>query len=225
MHSHLLAGIDDGVATETQAQEVLEDFVALGYQKIVTTPHIMSDFYKNTPEIIQKKLIKLQNHLIDNNIKITIEAAAEYYLDEHLLHLLQEKKALLSFGKQKYLLFETGFMNYPPFLEEAIFLMKANGYTPVLAHPERYRYVQEDFNFIDRMLKQDVLLQVNMLSFFAYYSKEAQKVAQKLVDAQLPHFLASDCHNARQSKQLGELQTNSYYKKLQRIDWLNKFLI
>ena len=225
MHSHLLAGIDDGVATETQAQEVLEDFRALGYKKIVTTPHIMGDFYKNTPEIIKKKLSDLKSHLAKNNIEIEVEAAAEYYLDEYFLKLLQEKEMLLCFGKQKYLLFETGFMNYPPFLEEAIFLIKANGYTPVLAHPERYRYIQEDFGFVERMLKLDVLLQINMLSLALYYSKEAQKVAQKLLDAGLPHFLASDCHNTRQSKQLQELQTNSYYKKLAKIGWLNKTLI
>lgn len=225
MHSHLLAGIDDGVSTEVQAQEVLEDFIALGYKKIVTTPHIMSDFYRNTPEIIGKKLSDLKNHLAANNTTIEVEAAAEYYLDEHFLRLLQEKKSLLCFGKEKYLLFEAGFINYPPFLEEAIFLMKANGYTPVLAHPERYRYVQEDFGFVEKMLKLDVLLQVNMLSLAAYYSKAAQKVAQKLIDANLPHFLASDCHNSHQSKLLQELQTNSYYKKLAKMEWLNRTLI
>ena len=111
MHSHLLAGIDDGVATETQAQEVLEDFRALGYKKIVTTPHIMGDFYKNTPEIIKKKLSDLKSHLAKNNIEIEVEAAAEYYLDEYFLKLLQEKEMLLCFGKQKYLLFETKKLN------------------------------------------------------------------------------------------------------------------
>ena len=225
MHSHLLAGIDDGVSTEMQAQGIIEDFISLGYQKIITTPHIMSDFYKNTPEIIQAKLQSLQNHLAQNQIEITIEAAAEYYLDEHFLSLLQNKSPILCFGAKKYVLFETGFMNYPPFVEEAIFLMKSNGYTPILAHPERYQYVQQDFKFVEKMLNLDVLLQVNMLSLALYYSKEAQKTAQKLIDAKLPHFLASDCHHERHSKHLLTLQTNSYYKKLMNIDWLNKELV
>ncbi|GAB4132107.1 MAG: capsular polysaccharide biosynthesis protein [Raineya sp.] len=225
MHSHLLAGIDDGVTTETQAQNIIEDFRSLGYQKIITTPHIMSDFYKNTPEIIQKKLADLQNHLAQNKVNISVEAAAEYYLDENFLKLLQNKSPILCFGVKKYVLFETGFINYPSFVEEAIFLMKANSYTPVLAHPERYKYVQEDFRFVEKMLELGVLLQVNMLSLAAYYSREAQKIAQKLIDARLPHFLASDCHHERHSKHLIALQTNSYYKKLMNIDWLNKELV
>ncbi|MFN3315506.1 MAG: tyrosine-protein phosphatase [Raineya sp.] len=225
MHSHLLAGIDDGVATEMQAQSIIEDFISLGYRKIITTPHIMGDFYKNTPEIIQAKLTNLQNHLAQNCVDISVEAAAEYYLDEHFFGLLQNKSPILCFGKKKYVLFETGFLNYPSFVEEAIFLMKANGYTPVLAHPERYKYVQEDFKFVEKMLNLDVLLQVNMLSLVSYYSKEAQKVAQKLIDAKLPHFLASDCHHQRHSKHLLTLQTNSYYKKLMNIDWLNRELV
>jgi tyrosine-protein phosphatase YwqE len=224
MHSHLLAGIDDGVSTEQQAQTIIEEFISLGYRKIVTTPHITGDFYKNTPEIIHKKLADLKQHLAQNNVKINIEAAAEYYLDEHFLSLLQDKKPILCFGSKKYVLFETGFMNYAPFWEEAVFLMKANGYTPVLAHPERYSYVQEDFGFVEKMLTLDVLLQVNMLSLLGYYSKEAQKVAQKLIDARLPHFLASDCHHERHSKLLPQLQTNSYYKKLLNMKWLNKTL-
>lgn len=225
MHSHLLAGIDDGVSTETQAQSIVEDFVKLGYRKIITTPHIMGDFYRNTPEIIQAKLRSLQNHLAQHHIPIAVEAAAEYYVDEYFLELLQNRSPLLCFGKKKYVLFETGFLNCPPFVEEAIFLMKSNGYTPVLAHPERYRYVQQDFKFVEKMLNLDVLLQVNMLSLASYYSKEAQKVAQKLIDAKLPHFLASDCHHNRHSKQLLTLQTNSYYKRLMSVDWLNKELV
>lgn len=225
MHSHLLAGIDDGVSSEMQAQSIIEDFIRLGYRKIITTPHITGNFYKNTPEIIQNKLSDLRKHLAQNQINICVEAAAEYYLDEHFFGLLQNKSPLLCFGAKKYVLFETGFMSYPPFVEEAIFLMKANGYTPILAHPERYKYVQEDFKFVEKMLGLDVLLQVNMLSLAMYYSKEAQKVAQKLIDAKLPHFLASDCHHERHSKHLLTLQTNSYYKKLMNINWLNQELV
>ncbi|WP_448529045.1 tyrosine-protein phosphatase [Raineya sp.] len=224
LHSHLLAGIDDGVQTEAQALEIIEQFRSYGFQKIITTPHILWDFYKNTPEIIHNKLEKLRLFLQENQIHIPIEAAAEYYVDEHFLQLLQKHEKLLSFGEKNYLLFETGFLNIPAFWEEAIFLMKANGYQPILAHPERYVYVQNNFSFLEKMLNLGVLLQINILSLVGYYSLEAQKTAEKIVEARLPHFLASDCHHIRHAKTLQNLVQSSFFKKIQNYPWLNSTL-
>ncbi|MCS6794970.1 MAG: CpsB/CapC family capsule biosynthesis tyrosine phosphatase [Raineya sp.] len=224
LHSHLLAGIDDGVQTESQALEIIELFQQYGYRKIITTPHILWDFYKNTPEIIRTKLEKLRFFLQENQIDLPVEAAAEYYVDEHFLQMLQNHENLLCFGEKKYLLFETGFLNYPAFWEEAIFLIKANGYQPVLAHPERYVYVQNDFNFLEKVLELGVLLQVNMLSLIGYYSLEAKKTAEKIIDANLAHFLATDCHHIRQAKTLQNLVQSPFFRKVQNYKWLNQSL-
>ncbi len=224
LHSHLLAGIDDGVQTEAQALEIIEQFLSYGFQKIITTPHILWDFYKNTPEIIHKKLEKLRLFLQENQIHIPIEAAAEYYLDEHFLQMLQKNEKLLSFGEKNYLLFETGLLNISAFWEEAVFLMKANGYQPILAHPERYIYIQNNFNFLEKMLNLGVLLQINILSLVGYYSVEVQKTAEKIIDARLPHFLASDCHHLRQAQSLQNLVQSFFFKKIQNYNWLNNTL-
>lgn len=221
LHSHLLAGIDDGVQIESQALEVVEVLQRYGFQKIVTTPHVLWDFYKNTPEIIKAKLAKLRFLLRENRLDITVEAAAEYYLDEHFLRMLQNKEDLLSFGEKKYLLFETGFFNLPAFWEEAVFLMKADGYQPVLAHPERYIYLQNNISILEEFLNLGVLLQINMLSLVGYYSIEAQRMAKKMIQANLPHFLATDCHNIKQAKALQTLVQQPFFKKVQSYPWLN----
>jgi tyrosine-protein phosphatase YwqE len=225
MHSHLLAAIDDGVGSLEESFEIIRKFRELGYKKIITTPHIMSDFYRNTPEIIQKKLKDLQDFLDNKAFYFPVEAAAEYYVDEAFVEMLKSKKNMLCFGKEHYLLFETGFMNPPPFLEEAIFLMQTEGYKPILAHPERYIYLYDNFSMLERILEMGVSLQLNLLSLTGYYSREAKKMSEKLIDANLVHFAASDCHSHKHFEALKESTKTSYYKKLTQKDLLNNTLL
>ncbi len=142
VHSHLLPGLDDGVQSFEQAETIITRFHHMGYNRLITTPHIISDLYRNTPETILGKLEELRQYLKDKNIPVTIDAAAEYYLDDALFNMLRQNTPLLTFGPKKYLLFETTFLNEPLNLKEFIFQATAQGYTLVLAHPERYSFIQ-----------------------------------------------------------------------------------
>src|SRR5690606_8579722 len=128
-----------------------------------------------------------------------IEAAAEYYLDEVLMKRLQEDDPLLTFGNQ-YLLFETNFMTEPLTLKEFIFLATTKGYRPVLAHPERYMYLQSKFEKAEDLIDRGVMFQLNLASLSGYYSKPAQTTAQKLIDKGFVHFIGSDCHNLQHAQ-------------------------
>ena len=108
LHSHLLPGIDDGVQTLEESIDLISNFSKLGYEKLITTPHIMSDFYANTPEIINAKLKEVRQAVSQAGLSIQIEAAAEYYFDENFIDLVESKKGLLTFG-DNYVLFEIGF--------------------------------------------------------------------------------------------------------------------
>src|SRR5882757_2594047 len=103
IHSHLLAGIDDGVKSVEQAEEIVKHFQQLGYTKLITTPHVISDSYKNTPEIIREKLQELKLHLRKVDVDVEVQAAAEYYLDDYVFKLVEQDEEMLTFGK-KYLL-------------------------------------------------------------------------------------------------------------------------
>lgn len=212
MHSHLLPGIDDGVKTSEQSLVTIRKMMDLGYEKFVTTPHIMSDSYPNTPEIIRDQLASLKKILAENKLNVEIEAAAEYYLDEFTMNAVQGEDELLTFGK-RYLLFETNYLSEPYILKEFIFNAQSRGYTLVLAHPERYHYmtVQKAQDLADR----GVLLQVNLLSLSGFYMKPAQKLAEKLIDNKLINFLGSDCHNEMQAAALDKaIQTKAFKKAI-----------
>lgn len=193
MHSHLIPAIDDGSKDLDDSVAMIRRFSELGYQKVVTTPHVMSDFYKNTPEIINEGLEKVRARLKQEGISVEIEAAAEYYLDEALEQLIKDKN-LLTFG-DNYVLFELPFVAEPPNLNSIIFDLQTQGYKPVLAHPERYGFWYNDFDKYLELHDKGVLLQLNILSLIGHYSPETKKIAERLVKEGVVSFLGSDCHH------------------------------
>ncbi len=223
MHSHLLAGIDDGVQTLEQAEEIIVSFINLGYTHLITTPHIMSDAYRNTPAIISEKLTTLRNHLQSKNIAISISGAAEYYLDESLFKMLESNQPLLTFGN-KYLLFETNFITEPFNLKEFIFLATTKGYKLILAHPERYLYLQNNFLKVQDLLDRGVLLQLNISSITGYYSRPVQQMAFKLIDKGWIHWLGSDCHHLQHAALMVKARQSRYFRKALTLPLLNNTL-
>jgi protein-tyrosine phosphatase len=223
VHSHLLPGLDDGVQSFEEAEEIILRFQKLGYTKLITTPHVISDFYKNTTENILARLNELQNWLNKKNIAITLEAAAEYYLDEDLFKKANTQTPLLTFGA-KYLLFETNFISEPLQLKEFIFSVTSQGYKPVLAHPERYLYLQDNLLKAEDLLNRGVLFQLNTSSLSGYYSKAAQRMAHKLIDQGWIHFLGSDCHNINHIERIEESISLKYFQKAISLPLLNNTL-
>lgn len=194
MHSHLIPGIDDGSPDMETSLDLLRKFEALGYQKVLTTPHIMVDYYKNTSEIILSGLQELRAKARDANINLQIEAAAEYYLDEHFDKLIDEGD-VLTFGKN-YVLFELPFMAEPDMLKGTLFKLQMAGYQPILAHPERYLYWHRTPERLQELSDRDILLQLNINSLTGTYSPQVQKAAEWMIDRGLVDFLGSDCHHA-----------------------------
>jgi protein-tyrosine phosphatase len=223
MHSHLLPAIDDGSKSIEESLQLIQQLQKMGYRKLITTPHIMSDFYKNTPEIIHTKLKELKKVLEEQQIEIDIEAAAEYYLDEWFIHQIKKGENLLTFGN-KYILFETNFYNKPAQLFEVIFDLQSQGYKPVFAHPERYFYLHNDFKTLEKIAERGVFLQLNLNSLSGYYTKPAQDFAEKMIEQQLVHFVGSDCHSSRHLEALKHTRTKKLYAKLADLKLLNNTL-
>src|SRR5215475_2132700 len=98
IHSHLLPGIDDGSPDIETSIHLIRGMNRLGYKKLITTPHIMWDVYKNTRGIISEKLQEVRIKLAEEQIEVEIHAAAEYFIDDHLGELVERKDPLLSFG-------------------------------------------------------------------------------------------------------------------------------
>ena len=227
MHSHLLPGLDDGAETLEQSVELLRQLQALGYRKLIMTPHIMGDFYRNTPEGIRGALAALRQAAAAAGISgVELECAAEYYLDESFGQRLEREEELLTFGgEQRLVLVETSYINEPFNLAETIFNLKAAGYQPVLAHPERYTYLYGRFEELVRIRQEGVLLQVNLNSITGYYSAGAKRVAEKLIDGGMVDLLGTDTHHVKHLDTLRtKVLTSPYLAKVLLLPLLNNRL-
>lgn len=225
MHSHLLPAIDDGSKNMEQSVALVKAFVAMGYKKLITTPHIMSDFYKNTPEIIYDKLDKLNDIIKSMQMDIELTAAAEYYLDEGFVDKIEKKEKLLTLDEhKKYLLFETSYINPSPYFDSVVFSLRSQGYQPVLAHPERYVYLFDSFEKLKKWYDKGVLFQININSLSGYYSASSKSIAEKLIDNNMVNFVGSDCHGERHLNAMKETIGTTYYKKALKLDLLNHTL-
>jgi protein-tyrosine phosphatase len=227
MHSHLLPGLDDGAETLEQSVELVETMQKLGYRKLVMTPHIMGDFYRNTPEGIRGALNALRQAVATAGLTgMELECAAEYYLDEWFGQKLESGEALLSFGgERKYVLVETSYINEPFNFAETMFQLKAYGYQPVLAHPERYTYLYGRFSDLEAIRESGVLLQINLNSIAGYYSSGAKRVAEKMIDAGIVDMVGTDAHHLKHTETLRtKVLSSAYLQKALALPLLNNTL-
>lgn len=212
IHSHLIPGIDDGVKSIEESIEMIKGFASLGYKKLVTTPHIMSDYYKNTPEIIRAGLETVRAAVKAEGIDITIDAAAEYYLDEFFLKKVQDEK-VMCIG-ENHLLFEISYINPPDNLLGIIFEINVHKYKPLLAHPERYNFWFDKFDEYKRLKDSGALFQLNVNSLTGYYGAQSKKTAERLIDEDMVDFIGSDLHGQRHLEGLQKVVNEKYFWKL-----------
>ncbi len=210
IHSHLIPGVDDGSPDIETTILIIKELQNLGYKKIITSPHVMSDFYKNSSEIILKGLDDVRMELKNQNINIEIDAVAEYYIDYDFEQKIGKEK-FLTFG-DNYILVELSFIEASKNFFEIIFKLQLEGYKVVLAHPERYNYfdMKDYINLVDR----GVFLQVNLLSLIGYYSPIIKRKTEDLIAANMISFLGSDCHNIKHAELYKKCQTKKAWHDL-----------
>ncbi|SDS78802.1 protein-tyrosine phosphatase [Gillisia sp. Hel1_33_143] len=209
IHNHILPGIDDGASTIEESLILIKKLKSLGVRNFIATPHIMNDYYPNTPETIGKALsIVKEGMLTDSGLKEnTITAAAEYMMDHSFLEILRKEQLLTLKGK--YVLVEMSYFQAPINLNEILFQLQTRGYKPVLAHPERYAYYHaSDLRNYEDLISRGCLFQLNTLSLTSHYGKNMEKTALKLLEAGMYNFIGSDTHRIQHLEKLENIQLN-----------------
>ena len=213
LHSHLLPNIDDGVKSLDESVDIIRQLQELGFQKIITTPHIMSHRFPNTKKTITQAYQKLQARLKQEAISLDVEVAAEYYYDEYFVELV-EKNELMSFGGN-YILFELSYTVKPFMLEQTVAKLLNAGYKPILAHPERYIYYRTEEHY--RVLKEMGLdFQINIISTQEFYGKKVRKSVEKIIDLGLVDFIGSDIHSQKYVDTFSKSLKSKIYKKIMK---------
>ena len=212
MHSHLIPGIDDGAQNMEETIAMLAKFEALGFSKIITTPHIKHPSYPNSSAKILDGLKEVREQMKLAGINLELEAAAEYYFDETLFHTL-ESDSFLTFNKN-HVLIEFSFSAEPQGHEKLFYDMRIKGYKPVIAHFERYIYFHGSIEKAQEWREKGMLIQMNINSIFGHYGPGVKKQSEKLIDSGQIDFIATDCHRIDHLNLLEQNLSNKYLRKV-----------
>ena len=194
IHSHLLPGIDDGASTLDDTLFLTEQMQQLGIEQCVTTPHIFTNVWDNTREIIESTFHDT-SAILNNQRNLSLRYAAEYMVDPNFVIRFQNEPLLTL--KENYVLIEISYINPPIQLLNIIFELQVAGYRPVLAHPERYPYYHHNYREYEKLKNAGCLFQLNLLSTVGYYGNEVAKSGALLLKKGLIDFVGSDIHHAK----------------------------
>ncbi len=222
LHSHLIPGIDDGAKTIEDSLKLVRAMIDMGYKTIITTPHVMIDYYPNTAQTISSGLAVLQEAMKEQNLNISIKAAAEYYMDEYFMNLLDTEPLLTIYEKQ--VLVECSMLYKPPMLADIIYKMVNAGYRPILAHPERYLFFHNDISTYQELKDRGCLLQLNMLSVSGYYGRNIKVVADQLLAKGMYDYCGTDMHHERHAATLKAMAATKDYHTFAGYPFLNSRL-
>lgn len=187
-HCHILPGVDDGVQTMDEALQILTEYERLGVKEVWLTPHIMEDM-PNTTRHLRERFVELQAAYKGN---VALNLASENMLDS-LFEDRLNKNDLLPIGKDgRHLLVETSYFNPPMGLQNILLRTKAKGYYPVLAHPERYLYMNE--SDYQKLKSMNIGFQLNQFSLLGMYGKEARRRSKLLHKQNMYDYTGTDIH-------------------------------
>lgn len=187
-HCHILPGVDDGVQTMAESLQILAEYERLGVKEVWLTPHIMEDI-PNTTEKLMRGFAELKAAYQG---PVMLHLASENMLD-NLFEERLGKDDLLPIGKDgKHLLVETSYFNPPMGLQNILLRIKAKGYYPILAHPERYMYMA--MSEYQQLKTMSIRFQLNQFSLLGLYGKEVQKRAKTLKMHGMYDYIGTDLH-------------------------------
>ena len=209
IHCHLVHGVDDGSRTLEETLLMLEEAKKAGFTDIILTPHYSNYFHIPANEI-QEKIEEINT---SQNTGINLYHGNEIYISTTLVEDLKTSKTV-SLNNGKYVLFELPMNNNPIYIDEVIYSILDEKKIPIIAHPERYSFVQEDPNMLIDYIERGVLFQANYGSILGRYGKNAKETVKKLLTHNMIHFLGSDNH-----------RTNTVYAEMKdSINELEKLL-
>ena len=188
-HSHILPGVDDGIQTIEDSIAILSMYEQMGVKKVWLTPHIMED-YPNTPEKLKTRFEELKSAYKGN---IELALSAENMMDGLFIKRL-EQGILMPYGdNNNELLIETSYVQPPMRMESILRDMQKAGITPVLAHPERYLYM--DAEKYENIKEMGVKFQLNITSLIGAYGNQVKERAEYLLNEGYYNYSGSDAHS------------------------------
>lgn len=204
LHCHIMPGIDDGAKDLHTSLAILNKARLAGITDVVLTPHFIKDSIYNFANTPKSQILDILRIAVKNaGIKINLHLGNEVFLDPKLVELLKSGQVATLAGS-KYVLIELPVRAEDAHAKDILFSVINNGYTPVIAHPERYLYFQNDPGKIQEYIDLGCLMQGDYQSLHGRYGKHAKSALKTYLKRGQIHFLASDIHKSTTDYNLAE---------------------
>ena len=225
MHCHLVPKVDDGSKCMEESIECLKTLKAVGYDKVIVTPHFQYPRFPNDEDDITRRYNELKAEAEKEGVGIQLSGiGGEYRIDSGFARRLENPRFLQVGGR--YVLVELSLHQQMMGCDEMIFDMQMKGYEVILAHPERYPYLNVQGSRMEQLKNQGVYFQINALSLGGFYGEEAKTKAFEMLEAGWVEYMGTDTHNSMYAQALIELSNNRKVEKvLEKYKFMNSTLI
>ena len=197
LHCHILPNVDDGSFSMEETIEILKQALNAGFDTICFTPHYAEPQYVRNKKQNQEVLEQVKQALVQEKIKMNLFLGNEVFLQDKMPELL-ENEVISSLAGTQYFLMELPMYQELPeeIVQKMIASLQEKGLKVVVAHPERYLYIQKNPNKLPEYFGENVIFQGNYASIIGGYGKDAQKTIKKLLKEKKVHYFATDTHHA-----------------------------
>lgn len=195
IHTHVLPGIDDGAQDISESLEILQALADQGVTELVATPHIISGVYENSREIINEKIIEVQDLIREHQLNIVLHAGAELYCEPDVVSKVIKED--LTLAQSNYVLIETALQRFPDNFEEILFNFQQEGFRPIIAHAERFSPFMNNIDYLLTIVNREIYVQMNSGSILGVYGNAVKDLALKMLDIGCVHVIASDVHGLK----------------------------
>lgn len=195
-HNHILPNIDDGSKSLEVSLNMLREAEKQGISEVVNTVHFQHpkmDGKEISYEGIRKVVKELQENLDKEKINVKIHIGSEVFFLPNLTKL--KNNPLCTMGNGKYMLIEFPIINFPIGYEDELFKLKLNGVTPIIAHPERYRVIQQNIQILSNFIDRGYVIQIDAGSLIGHFGVQVRECVNNIIEAGLFHLIGSDAHN------------------------------
>ena len=202
-HCHILPGVDDGVQTMEESLAILARYEEWGVRQVWLTPHIMEDI-PNTTDFLRQRFEELKASYTGS---VALNLAAENMMDNLFEERLAAGDVLPITAKRDHLLVETSYFNPPMHLYDILLAVREAGYQPILAHPERYVYMEmRDY---ERLKSLGIKFQLNLFSQTGRYGRHVIKKMEKLLERHYYSYVGTDLHRIAMLGDVEQLKLRS----------------
>lgn len=224
-HTHIIPNIDDGSRSIDETIKLIKEAEAAGFDELILTSHYIENYYETDVPERDIWVNAISDNLRSRGIETSIYLGNEIYITDNIMELLKNGKAS-TINNGCYVLFEMPFIEEPMNLYNVIYSMQENKLIPILAHPERYKFIQKEPELVYELIEKGVLMQSNYGSILGEYGQKTQFIVRKFLENNMVHFLGSDVHRPNTiypkiPEALKEIESIIGREKLEKLTTIN----